>query len=164
MPVENPQKDDIAELQDQRVDNKELQDITKKVEDPDFCQNFADQLKTNEDGLVSAITSSVDKCNSDVQIQTLQNFLKSLEDIKGDIPHDFTALKIAIQTKIEEYEKTDENNISTQTFPNPDVLNDLQTQVDKIYQENGIEKEDAQKILDYISVNKDNPAFITFMD
>lgn len=164
MPGENPQKDDIAELQDQRVDNKELQDITKKVEDPDFCQNFADQLKTNEDGLVSAITSSVDKCNSDVQIQTLQNFLKSLEDIKGDIPHDFTALKIAIQTKIEEYEKTDENNISTQTFPNPDVLNDLQTQVDKIYQENGIEKEDAQKILDYISVNKDNPAFITFMD
>lgn len=145
-------------LEDQELSQEEIKNITANIQKEDFCENFADILKQNEQKIIDAIIQCLDK---DIGIGILSDLLSSLNQKSSD---EYIDLKQTIQDKITQEKKKIDENTTNNTFPNPDILSDLQTQVDKIYQENGIEKEDEQKILDYITANKDNPAFITFMD
>lgn len=152
-------------LEDQELSQDEIKNITANIQKEDFCENFADILKQNEQKIIDAITQCLDK---DIGIDVLTDLLASLNQKSSD---EYGNLKQTIQDKIANEKKKISENTTNNTFPNPDVVADLQKQADQAYtalndtkQDKGIEKNTTEIVTDYLRDNKDNQTLIALVN
>lgn len=152
-------------LEDQELSQDEIKNITANIQKEDFCENFADILKQNEQKIIDAITQCLDK---DIGIDVLTDLLASLNQKSSD---EYGNLKQTIQDKIANEKKKISENTTNNTFPNPDIVADLQKQTDQAYtalddtkQDKGIEKNTTEIVTDYLRNNKDNQTLIALVN